>query len=440
MNLLVGLVLIVCLFLSELSQPTPVENLFPALIALFLVSVSIPGLAFFQAWFVMRRQSLQDSDDEDIDKTLSRMSACHSAVWLVASLMIVSTLRWPDIVRANWNLDYWPVLDEIMLVLPIVLSLFASWLIHASLHKSPRGTPNTRILSRLRKCFFVRESWSTAGFQLRYLAALFLLPLALVALLNDLNGSTFGSWARAGMLVTTVAIVTLYPIALLWLWPTRAIDDEKLGARIKAFCRQERLGVFDVRVLNTNGKFLNAVVIGLIPNTRIILLTDALIERFSQPELMAIVRHEAAHIQLHHFAKRLVWILAPMGIILGFGCVSGWFSHPQAGAGSIDFGGFATELGVLIFAGYLGYLWFFIRPKAIEMEFEADSKACQIGGRTDQEAVRNLTDALLRMAVYSPTHYESDSLGHPSFAKRIESIVNQVDAGSVSLDFQTAHA
>ena len=120
MNLLIGLVIILCLACSELKTAEAATDLWTRLIAVGLVSMAVPGLALFQTLIVTRKFQYSNVGDSQRDSTIRRLSVCHTAVWLTASLAIIWGIRWQDVVRGNWNFDRFPLLDEAFILAPII--------------------------------------------------------------------------------------------------------------------------------------------------------------------------------------------------------------------------------------------------------------------------------------------------------------------------------
>ena len=57
-------------------------------------------------------------------------------MWLVGVGVILLIGQWPRIVRANWQLEGWPLIDEVAILLPVVAPLFLIW---AALYRVERS-------------------------------------------------------------------------------------------------------------------------------------------------------------------------------------------------------------------------------------------------------------------------------------------------------------
>ena len=140
MNLAVGFVILFCLFCSEYSAAGSADHLQLRLGGIALLTCLVPMLALLQTFAVNRRRKLQQVDDALWERVCSRVSSCHTAVWLAASVATIYVFRWHDVVRAEWGLDRFVLVDEILILMPVLLSF-------CLLYTSP--SPRDGLLSRM---------------------------------------------------------------------------------------------------------------------------------------------------------------------------------------------------------------------------------------------------------------------------------------------------
>lgn len=423
MNLLIGFVILLCLFCSEIQTAEFATDLWTRLLMLVVVSLTVPGLALFQTRVASNRLQNTEMSDVQRQSMIRRLSTCHSAVWLCSSLAIIWAVRWQDIVRENWNLDRWPLLDEALIIAPAILSLIASWAIFFEIQNA---------IEPGRKPFRLTDLKNRIGFvslRFRVYCLMVLIPISIAVLTRDLapwiNSQTVASQVTLCLFSAVFAIVG-FPFLLLLIWKTERIADDRLRRELKQTCRRSRLHIFEVRVWNTGGKIVNAVVAGLLPGFRIMLLSDCLVERFPVEELRAVVRHEAGHLRLCHLPIRIGFIILPLlamaideqnpvGLL---NLIETSLSVAGVPAGT------AIGLSCVVYAGYL----FSVLPwLSHQMEYEADIYAChaQSAGRKSQfqlELSTHMIDALFRLAAFSPAQFERSTLIHPSIQRRIQMI------------------
>lgn len=433
MNLLVGLVIVVCLVVCELDSQSAVEDVWTRIVAMLFVSLSVPGLAVFQTLVLNKRMQLWDLPATEQEMTLKRLSACHSAVWLVASLMIVWAVEWPTVVRSNWGLDHWPLIDEVLILLPIVLSLVASWAIFYDVQRSPSGTggcpcnndspPSRRILDPKRIAF--------VAIRFRVYFLMSLLPLTVLVLFRDVNAmnETSPIVTAAGYLATTVLVLVGFPFILGLLWNVQPIHDEQLTSDLKKFCKDNRLRLAGVRVWHTGDQISNALVAGIVPWFRRIILTDGMLNRFPQHELFAILRHEAGHIRLCHLPIRIGFVLLPLLVLAVAEQMGISVNHKLNSAlSTIGITGQPDWLIISIF--YAVFLIASLSWLSKKMEFEADlyavSDPAECQDRKSNilnQRANELLDALLRFASHFPEQLDRSTLWHPSLRQRMQRII-----------------
>ena len=428
MSLLPYISIVLLLFVSELGHAQEVSDLKPRLIAIFLFTFTIPCIALIQHWWLTRHSNALDSDQAC--QNVEQMIHWHTSIWFLSSLAMIILFRWDDILRENWNVDRWPIVDEALLIAPFLLSLLASWLIHAKtrqlLHHRAIHTeePPAEDLESLETKDASGGTSSQIGssplqfviFKLRYVTAILLIPMLLAFLLRDMVTL---NWAPEWIGITAVFIAFLlivYPRLVLVIWPTRKIPDPDFESKVQSLNKKLNLGV-EIRLLDTKDQLVSAMVLGLFPGTRALLISDALWNRFSQPELLAIVRHEVAHVTQHHFARRMAWYLIPILAFLGTLELIQLSYADHVNIGLTD----CPRLWLGATVIYVGYCWFFVRPKQIEMEFEADKESLEFGDCKD-ESEQELIRALTRMADYFPDLMDRRSISHPAYRERLEQL------------------
>ena len=436
MNLLIGLVILLCLACSELQAAEVASDLWTRLIFVALVTMTVPGLALVQTMIASKRIRNTELKFDQRESMLRRLSVCHSAVWLMASVAIIWAVRWQDVVRGNWNLDQWPVLDEAIILAPIVLSLVASWAIFYEIQHAIAGTDNSQstVNPETPKLRQSRSAFVSIRFRVYFLMVLF--PVAMAVLAKDVGPwvGTLSTHVQVAIYAAVLLAMTAgFPFLLTWMWRTSRIQNASLKSELLTTCKLHKLHVHDICIWKTDNQIVNALVAGIIPRLRVIMLSDVLVKCFPKHELLAILRHEAGHLRLWHLPTRIGFAVLPLlalaidernahGAIVGIESI-------LTGNGLPGGTGFA-----LILAAYAVYAFFGLSWLSHQIEFEADIYSCQ-DDRDDIKSVAsvktnkisveyasNMSDALLRLAAVNPERIEKKSLWHPSIGSRIRMI------------------
>ena len=335
-------------------------------------------------------------------------------LWGASALALLYLGQWPHVVRSLPLVLAWPLVDELLILLPLVLSLVLVWL---ACH---------RVECLLRRA--AGEPLSAAGqyvmLRVRHHLGLILLPA--LAILGIQETAVYLNWTsgaqdqRAWWLwgVLVAAAVFGLPILLKWLWRAQQVADSPLKSRLLASCRALGCGVRDIVVWRTGGTLANAAVAGMLPGMRTIFLSDGLLARLTDDELDLVVRHEAAHLARRHAWQRMMLLAVPL--LIYFACQS---HCPAALAATSEF---LSQVGIA-----LVWQWTLLMPLAVMAyalimmgvvarmhEHDADLAACSAGGQVEPQSIADLHSALVKLVGDSP-EYDRRRWLHPSVIERI---------------------
>lgn len=118
-----------------------------------------------------------------------------------------------------------------------------------------------------------------------------------------------------------IFIVAFFPPLVRSLWGCKKLPDGILKKHLDDFCKKQNFTADFYLWPLFEGRVLTAAVMGIVPGLRYILLTPALIETMSLPELEAILAHEIGHVKKRHL---LLYIF----IIGGFSLLAGLLAEP----------------------------------------------------------------------------------------------------------------
>lgn len=440
MNLIVGSLILLCLFGSEFLGSQVADDVGARLWAVLAVVLVVPGLAFFQTHILLRKMRNEDLDQRGKQSLCRRMTATHAIAWLSASVAIIWAIRWQDVVRGNWSLDRWPLVDELMILAPIVFSMVASWAIFYELQvaiqdddKADKDTTNDNLagkwrhwFAKMRRQFQPRLGFISIRFRLYFL--LILIPVSVFVSIRDCAGIISSLPEPAAMYLCIIGLaimIVVFPLLTLLIWKTAKIEDIDLQRDLSEICDEQHLNVMAIRVWKTGDQIVNAAVAGVFPWLRVILLSDGLMNLFQRKEIEAVVRHEAGHIRLWHLPTRLVFLILPLVALAICDSGSNGITPSQLLSGPI----WVAAIPILAFAAY-----FLLTTRWLshQMEHEADMYSIQgPGSNVDvspklasicPDRADGMRDALLRLAAICPELYERNSFLHPSIRCRIEFI------------------
>ncbi|WP_457742505.1 M48 family metalloprotease, partial [Thermococcus sp.] len=256
------------------------------------------------------------------------------------------------------------VLFALILISPLFLSVFTMLLTSLTvsskvLGKNPREVLPKRTAGVL--VILVAVIAPIIGFSLLWWALMLYLP-------HSLTSKWWFDFVMYALLILTLFV--LYPEVRVRIGQREELDPE-LKAELLEFCREQGVKVRDI-VVKGSEKTANAMVTGILPGRRYIILTPGLLKNFEKDEIKAVIAHELGHIKERH-----LWISATLSI--------GWFAF----WGLLIYSIYKLDKNLLnsgsafaaIFIGSVLMWDHIITPKVtIQNEFKADEFAAKTAG------------------------------------------------------------
>ena len=453
MNPFVTIIFAVCCGIAELSPPVVMEHWMGRAMLILSVTMISPLTAVLQTRWVASSLVRSRESRKRQDRIVGRLSLTHSIVWAATGILTFLLLDWPSVV-ARWDsLVEIPVIYELVLLSPLMISLVGSWLVFFDIQQyyvSPRN----------QWTFNWAKRWEFAWERIRMHLIVMLAPLVLLLtgmrfayLLQQfsvpqivIGGALLGLWVSA-----------MLPYLFLMFLSTRKFSDEKQLHQLKDTCLDSGVAVQKIRIWETGNRVANAAVAGFLPGFRVVLLTDVLIEHFSAEEVKAIVRHEAGHIKLQHLPLKVLFIMLPMAALMidqtqSLGLHQGLES--LLGSNRIFDISVVNIAQGIVASLFVVYLFAVLRWLNHQLEYEADLFAAlelkrkqplcveindqglasvDVVASTANEATRS---ALEKLAVIAPHQVHRSTFMHPSIMKRVRLLDSVADNPRKAREFQ----
>ena len=409
MSLLVTAVLLLSLLWSEIRTPVEADNALGLFLQVVLISMLVPAFAAFQMWFGRKRHRKELPGHWGT--RFRAMVVAHTIVWAVVSLVIIFAMRWPDIVGLVPHANSLPLVDDILLLAPALISLISSWAIFV--YSAPNGS-----LSKSKSPSAVLSLWVRMRIVMVLAPVLFaFLVTDCLQLTTDIQFSQTGVillWCSVGGLIG--AAMLFYPRLMLLVWNTKPLDDADLKKRVDQHIEAANLRPRKVHVWKTGGSVANAAAIGIVPGTEVIVLSDMLLDKFNDSEIDAIVLHEIGHIKLRHCIKRIAMVLVPLFLLAADQSLT-WGMHAAISESIFLHDAIGSFRNFLPAVGFLVYLliassWLFRK-----MELEADQFAIET--LTHNGSASAIESALEKLAIIYPRQINRRSGLHPSIRERM---------------------
>ena len=210
---------------------------------------------------------------------------------------------------------------ELVIMLPFLAGLVLSWVCfydaERALHNAVREEPDP---------FFWKRG-SYVAFHVRQNLALIFIPIALLVVMKGLRRL----WPESDQEMTATSCISLLPIPVIFLslplvlrlvLGLQPLPNGPMRERLVTAAHRLHLKFSNILVWNTHNGVANAMVVGIIPWLRYVVLTDRLLVEMDPDEVEAVFGHEIGHIKHHHMSCYLGFLFLSLGVLWLLGCLA----------------------------------------------------------------------------------------------------------------------
>lgn len=416
MQFVLILVVVAALVISESSPTEPVSNAgVRALMAMLSVAV-VAGFAAVSSGVIAWRVQRDFGQRRTALRTFRTVRHLHALLWLAGAAGTAVWLEWARLVRFNWGLDGTFLLDDLLILLPIILPLVLSWAAFYEVERAVRrGLERS---GRVSAPHIGRLEYLTV--HLRHYLGLLLAPLLILFVVQDtaelIRPGIFETrYAAVVYVPPTLLLFLFFPLMLRYVWRTRPLEKGPLRSRLEATAARTGLKVREILVWNTGGMAVNAAVAGFVAPLRYVFLTDGLLAQLNDDEIESVLAHEAGHVRRRHLSLRVAAMAVPLSLCLlaeqiSPDCLSRWNEWLAAQGPGLQA---PAGLGLLVVMGIHAFLVF--GPYCRLLEGQADLFGCQA-----TESVATFISALEKIAGVCGVDRRQRSWQHASIARRVD--------------------
>jgi STE24 endopeptidase len=416
------LAVLAALMISESGPSLPVSGMMPRLALAAAGMILVALFAQVSSGVIARRLLADFERRRDLLRRFRLLRRVHTALWLIVAGGILYGLDWAQMVRFNWHLGHAPLIDEVLILTPVLLPLVLSW---AAFYEVERAV-QSRLGGQLAERLGYASRWQYLALHVRHYLGVLLIPVLGLVAVQDVAELIAPGCLKgpAGALVYVPLLLVLFlafPLMLRYVWTTRPLPNGPLRERLAAAAGRLDFHAREILVWQTGGMMVNAAVTGFVAPLRYVFLTDGLLARLNDEEIEAVFGHEVGHVRHRHLLLRVAAMAAPL-------CL--WLlvvqALPETAAGVEDWVRTAAPVvklpaGLLVLAGIAGYMLLVFGLYSRLLEFQADVFGCrglapQMPGRLPLEA---FVSALEKLAAAGGTDRNTPSWQHASIARRV---------------------
>jgi Zn-dependent protease with chaperone function len=311
------LLLILPLTCVEGQWPPPPTWLGPEGSALFagLGALLLSGLAWLQTVHFRRRLRLQPLHRQPIGRRSNAWRRYQMFALIGFHLLVVYGAGWGCVIRDSLPLGEHAFPGAELLVLaPFLTALVLSWAAYYGLERDLHATspgPSRPFMGR----------GAFVALQARHNLLLVVPPLLLLALQQGLL-KVFPDLDRAPLfpllaLFLVAGAFMAIPWLLRLLLGLTPLPEGPLRDRLLAAARRLKFRCNDILVWNTNDAVANAMVTGILPVLRYVVLTDRLIHDLAPDEVEAVFGHEVGHVKHQHLLFYFGFLIVSLVVVIG---------------------------------------------------------------------------------------------------------------------------
>ena len=200
---------------------------------------------------------------------------------------------------------------ELLVLAPFFAALVVSWAFFYDAERALHAAEG--------EAFWGRGAYVL--FHARQNLALVFIPILLLVLMKGLRRAvpeSDGAWSAAGSLgglALAVGVYVGFPWILRLVLGLTPLPDSPLRDRLTAAARRLGFRYSDILVWNTRNGVANAMVAGIVPWARYVLLTDRLLVELPPEETEAVFGHEVGHVKHSHMLYYLGFLQASLVIL-----------------------------------------------------------------------------------------------------------------------------
>lgn len=218
---------------------------------------------------------------------------------------------------------------EFLTLAPLLISLVLTWLFFYNVERAIQETACPY-------CEGHSSFWSRGEyvrFHLRQNLALIAAPILLLIVLKGLHRLfADAEFLVAASLGLPIALFVFLPWILRLTLGLRPLPAGPLRCRLEAMARRLNFRCSDILLWNTHGDVANAMVAGILPWVRYVLLSDRLIHELTPEEIEAVFGHEIGHVKHRHMFYYMCFLFVSLSVVTGLWSVakSQWQPVPHA--------------------------------------------------------------------------------------------------------------
>jgi Zn-dependent protease with chaperone function len=282
--------------------------------------LALAAVAWLMSRLSRRRLRYHPEEREVLVRRQGAFRFYHFLALLAFYAAALYLLGWGWVVQGAWPNPGAPSTlfpgFELLIVTPLLAALVASWISFYDVERDLHSAADSHGAST----YWTR--WAYVAFHLRQNIALVFVPVLLLIILNNLvrlmpqSEASQQNLAGGLSIAAALSVFSTMPWILRLVLGLKPMPAGELRTRLVGACRRLRFRCSNILIWNTRGGVVNAMVVGIFPFLRYVILTDRLVAEMTPDEVESVFGHEVGHIKHRHMWYYLVFILMSLPVLI----------------------------------------------------------------------------------------------------------------------------
>lgn len=403
------------MWLSATNPPSPAPTAGAVLGWLLGEAFFLAAVLRLASHLVISRSRTVPTGQARARRLLHRVSGASTPAVLLAFAWLLLGAGWLDFVRQRTASTGSSLVEQAAILAPYCLLRVICWWGLLPGERAAEGPGVGRLASDFPALLGrARQQWGL------------LLPvLAFLLLAQDFVGFLKPDWSTnvtaqvVLMAVLGLTVAACAPHLLRLAWPTRPLPPGPLRDRLEAIAGRHGFRFREILLWDTENRLVNAVVTGILPWSRYVLLSDALVACLDPAEIEAIFGHEVGHVAHRHLSYLVFFAVATLALATTGGewIASSWtWALPDGMLGEAIHGLVVVTLAGGVFLLVFGFL-------SRRFERQADLFGCRVAseliGDPERLDIATFSRALHQTAYLNGIDPDRHSWRHGSIRERV---------------------
>ncbi len=243
-------------------------------------------------------------------------------LWMITGHTGLVLLGLRDVFNEIGALTAVPLAGDLMAMMPFCCAVAAYWLTEFPVYLHARDRLNSQLVSR---GLPPAPAWGLGEyliFNARHQVLFIVVPVCLITGLSQTaelylcplvtEGTPRETVAMLSSLASGGVVFVIAPLLIVRIWKTSPLPRGPLRTELEEMCLATDVRFLDILVWESSGAMANAGAMGIIPQVRYLLVSDAVLQRLGPLEIQAVFAHELGHVKNHHILYLLLFAISSL--------------------------------------------------------------------------------------------------------------------------------